>query len=420
MKHTNEDPLNMGVNYFKFKPPLAFSLLNPSIVIIITLLLSSVTIILVHNGSSELVISQPDRTKDTPCCGPEPINGTTGTALYMKGSDSSQGKLSKDFPGDNNSETQNILSGTGLYEQYLGEWMSDPFEYDWNFEGLLQIQISAYGHGYSYTTDMRFEILLDGDVIHEVEVHENPLRPSLKFWIANVTFSLSVAPGQVIGFSLYVTENGPGGELRWDATGAPGMMWFHAPSTMITVHDQNDGGKHTTTMRVSSVWGRDDIDDIGIFVAKSPEQLGENPWIDVCNCTLISLEDQATIDWTIVDSDDGAVVGVWVWQEPDDIPPFAMVVCYAYDGGEAPAFRAEVAAEYEDSTNESYSLSKGITGFMFISGIILLVIMISFIILLRRKNLDDNSDEGHPLDDGTWDDMDTYETISNFDFSKKM
>ena len=420
MKYTNAELLDKRAKYFTSPHPLIIESMNYSIIIIITLLFSSIAIMLAHDGSSELTGFQPDGALDTPCCGPEPINGTTGTPLYMKGSDSSQGRLSKDFPGNNNSETENILPGTGIYEQHLGEWISEPFVYDWFFEGLLQIQIAAYGNGYSYTTDMRFEILLGGEVIYEVEVHENPLRPSLKFWIANVTLSLSVAPGQVVGFSLYIIENGPGGELRWDATSAPGMMWFHAPSTVITVHDQNDGGKHTTTMKVSSVWGRDDIDDIGIFAAKSPEQLGENPWIDVCNCTLISLDDQATIDWIIVESDDGTVIGVWVWQEPGNIPPFAMVVCYAYDGGEAPAFRAEVAAQDEDSTDESYSLSNGITGFMFISGIILLAIMISFITLLRRKNLEEDLDDNDQMNDLTGDYLDTSETNSNFIIPKKM
>ena len=45
---------------------------------------------------------------DTPCCGPDPINGTAGTPLYMKGSDASEGGLSKDFPDDELSKVQRL------------------------------------------------------------------------------------------------------------------------------------------------------------------------------------------------------------------------------------------------------------------------------------------------------------------------
>ena len=391
-----------------------------SSIIIFLLFVSLTPHVIAIDNSMKLTDHPHDRPSDTPCCGPEPINGTSGTPLYMKGSDSSQGRLSKDFPRDNNSETENILPGTGLYEQYLGEWVSEPFEYEWFCEGLLQIQISAYGNGYSYTTDMRFEVLLDSEVIQEVEVHENPLRPNLKFWIVNVTLSLSVAPGQSVGFRLFVTENGPGGELRWDATSAPGMMWFHASSLVITIHDENDGGKHTTTMQVTSVWGKDDIDGIGIFVVKSPDSLGDNPWFDVCNCTLFSIEDQYTVDWNSADGDEGTVIGVWVWQEPADIPPFAMVVCFANDGGEVPAFRAEVTAEDDDSADERYSLNEGITGFIFISGIILLAIIITYIILMKRKYSGDDWDTNDQANDLTMENYGIHETITNTFVSRKV
>jgi len=401
MKHTNADPLYKRVKYFKNKPPLIIESMNYSIFIISTLLFSSFAIMLANDGSSLLAGSQPHDTLDAPCCGPDPINGTMGTPLYMKGSDASNGRLSKDFPGDNISETASILPDTGIYEQHLGSWTSEPLGYEWCADGFMQMQVAAYGNGYSYTTDMRFEIMLDSEVVEEVEVHENPLRPSLKFWIANITLTMTVEPGQTVGFSLYVRENGPGGELRWDAISSPGMMWFHAQSTVVSFEDDEHDGKHTTTINVFSPWGSDDVDDIGAFVAVLPENPGDDLWSDINNGTLFTTEGQFTIDWTIMDGDNDAVIGIWVWKEPQELSSFAMIVCYASDGGEVPTFRGETYAGSTENASDDITLMSGLNGGMFFSGVILLICFSVYFTMVKNKRQDNEISQ--EINDWDWD-----------------
>ena len=323
--------------------------------------------------------------EDTPCCGPAPINGTVGTPLYMKGSDPSQGRLTKDFPADNISETSTILPGSGVLEQRLGTWTSEPLKYEWVVDGRVDLQIGAYGNGYSYTTDVRFEVLLDGDVMGEIEIHDNPMRPSLKFWLGNTTLSLTVAPGQTLGFRLYMTENGPGGELRWDATSSAGMMWFHTPSTKVFLEDQSFGGRHTSTIHAFSPWGRHEIDELGIFVAMPPEEPGDNPWSDIGNGSFITIEDVCTVDWTETEYENDFVVGVWVWEEQQEISPQARMVGFAFDGGEAPTFQSEIVGKGAGDSGDQTTLFSGTNGGMFVTGIILLTASLSCLLVTRHR-----------------------------------
>ena len=375
-------PLNIDTNivkYFQLKKIF-------STFFIISLLFTGFIMILGTSVGNEITPEEPIGTLQ--CCGEEPLEGS-GTFLYMKGSDGSQGQLSKEIPTGSQSKNAIIAPDTGLFERYLGTWTSDPLKYDWNLDGTLDIQIATYGNGYSYSTYFRIEIIIVGNVVAETEIN-GAMRPDIKYRNANTTLNMTISSGEDIGFNIYVTENGPGGELRWDSKDTLGMLWCHNKSTELTILNEKKNNIHTTKLLIFSFWGKEDIKDFGLFVCNPPKKIGNNYWTDLVNGTLFSCNEQSMGDYTVSEIDNETIEAVWEWKEPKDCPETLVVLGFAYDGRNIPVYLGkpiEVNANLESSSdNELFS---GKTGGMFIFGFVILFGTIIYYFIIQRREIYD-------------------------------
>lgn len=349
-------------------------------------LICLITNIGTSQGNEELP-NTPEKPIGTfQCCGEEPLEGS-GTFLYMKGSDATQGKLSKDIPKDSQSKSATILPDTGLLERYIGTWTSEPLKYEWIIEGFVEIQIATYGNGYSYSTYFRIEITINDKIVAETEIN-GAMRPDIKYRNANTAINITIFPGEEIGFNIYVTENGPGGELRWDSEKTLGMLWIHTQSTKVTIKDEQKDGVHITTLYVSSTWGCEDIDDFGIIVTNPPKNLGENYWSDLVNGTIFTTEDQSVGDYSIVDNENGSIISIWRWEEPEKSSSLLVVLGFAYEGRDVPVYYGKpIEKNTQMESKSDRELLSGKTGVMFVIGLVILIATIIYYFINQRREI---------------------------------
>ncbi len=278
------------------------------------------------------------------CCH-DPIVGDGGTVLFLTGSDPGSGSLTKDYPSGSY-ESIAINPDGGVLTQNLGIWESEQLAYDWKVDELIEVQVPAWGNGYSASTVFTVDVLVDGESQGDMLTASDGMMPHYMYWIANDTFTFTATAGQRIGVEISVVENGPGGEMRWDSEEAIGQVWLKTPSVEVELSDVVTRGKHESSLEAFSYWGTEDIDSLGMLIIDPARMNGGPVWDDIVNnATIYDTSDHITVEW---DDDsntgDGHRNAYWTWDLPDDMPENAEVVGFASDGGLIPSFKSDLVA----------------------------------------------------------------------------
>lgn len=323
-----------------------------------------------------LLLTDFDVVRGADCCS-DPITGGRGTILYLKGANPLSGNLSKDYP-EGNYESVTIDPDIGLSRQNLGQWESQPLQYNWKVDSKIHVQIPAWGNGQSISTQFFIEVLVDGESKGEILTADDGMMYMYMYWLGNDSFSFTARSGQSIGINIDVIENGPGGEMRWDSEEAIGQVWIKTPSVIIEdVTDIVNGTNHESWMDAFSYWGEEDIDNIGMLIMDPAEMQGGPVWEDIVNnCTIYDISDSITIDWDDSQSGDGHKYGTWIWNPPDETTDQMEVVGFASDGGFSMSFRSTLVVQPVTTTGLSGGSSSGedtpwmlIIGIMIVAGL---------------------------------------------------
>ena len=312
------------------------------------------------------------------CCD-DPITGGKGTVLYLDGGDPSSGSLDKEYPAKDDYETSTINPDGATNRQHLGQWTSDPLVYDWTIDSLIEVQIPAWGNGYSASTQFFVDILLDGESLGEIVTADDGLMPMYMYWLGNDTFSFTAAAGQTIGVDVYVMENGPGGELRYDSRDGRAQIWIRTTSVLVEVSDTPLGGAHESSIDAFSYWGENDIDYVGILLMDPAMMNGGPVWDDIVNnATLWNLTDDLTVSWDDSKAGDGHRYGTWKWNMPDETPNVMEAVGFANDTGISVGFNGALIQQRggggnddDDDTNSVSVTNDDDVPWMFIIGLML-------------------------------------------------